>query len=213
MVLEGQPRKNQARNRLITSLGVGKQSVERIGRPSDDFRETLARADIERICESHGVAAPSVIVPERRGNEMVAYHLDDTYFLSFGLSDCTQRKVEVLRVLGQVEAMPVPKVIAWSEQDPDLKFPYMLLERLRGARLDTMWRESSPDDQTQLLRTMGWSMGRYHTTNLEEVQTAARAVGVEQWVIDDEEPRAQRARKSRDEIRNSLEHLFDRLKR
>jgi len=68
--------------------------VERIGRPGDDFRERLSRADIERICISHGIVRPVKITPEERGNETVAYHLDDKYFLSFGVSDATQRKTE-----------------------------------------------------------------------------------------------------------------------
>ncbi len=87
--------------------------MERIGRPEDDFRERLSRAGIERICKSHGIETPSQIISEQRGNEMVAYHLNDKYFLSFGLSDCTQRKVEVLGILEHVEAMPTPKVIGW----------------------------------------------------------------------------------------------------
>ena len=58
---------------------------------------------------------------------MVAYHLDDRYFLSFGLSDCTQRKVEGAEVLEHLDAIPSPKVIAWSEHDPDLQVPYMVV--------------------------------------------------------------------------------------
>ena len=187
--------------------------MEPIGRPNDDFRERLSRADVGRICLSHGIEAPRKITPEPRGNEMVAYHLDDAYFLSFGVSDATQRKVEVLRVFEHLEAIPTPKVMGWSEQDPELHVPYMILERCPGSRLDLLWEQCGPEDRLELLGALGSAMGRYHTTTLEDAVAAARTAGVEQWVVDDGEPRSCRARESRREAQRSLEHLSERLKR
>lgn len=187
--------------------------MERIGRPEDDFRERLARSDIERVCASHGIGKPAKIVPEQRGNEMVAYHLDDTYFLSFGMTDCTQRKVEVLKVFEHLEAMPTPKVIAWSPQDPVLHVPYMILERCPGVRLDVAWEQCGPEERLQLLGTLGTAMGRYHTITLEDAKAAARTAGFEQWVISDTEPDLHRANESRRKALNSLRDLSERLGR
>ncbi len=89
----------------------------------------------------------------------------------------------------------------------------MILERCPGSRLDTLWEECPPDEQLNLLGTMGSSLGRYHTTTLEDVKTAARAAGVEQWVMDDEIPRARKAKEFRHEMQSSLEHLCERLNR
>jgi hypothetical protein len=122
-------------------LGLREKIMKRISRPGDDFRERLSRDDVDRICKSHGLPTPSVVVPERRGNETVAYHLDNTYFLSFGLSDPTQRKVEVLHILEHLQSMPTPRVIAWSESDPKLRVPYMIVEDCPGRRLDLLWSE------------------------------------------------------------------------
>jgi hypothetical protein len=187
--------------------------VERIGRHNDDFREKLSRADIVRVCESHGIRPPGKIVPERRGNEVVAYHLDDTVFLSFGISDCTQRKVEVLNILQHVETIPTPRVLGWSEQDPHLQVPYMIVERCPGSRLDTLWKQCSPDEQLQLLGALGRDMGWYHTTTLQDVQAAARTAGIDQWVSDEEDARVRRSRAFRQEAQGALETLCERLNR
>lgn len=185
--------------------------MERINRPSDDFREKLVRADIDRICREHGIEIPSEIIPEQRGNEMVAYHLDDTYFLSFGLSDCTQRKVEVLSIFQHLDDMPTPRVIAWSEKDQDLQVPYMILEKCPGLRLDVLWEECEPAERVQLLADLGSAMGQYHTITLDDAKAAARTVGFEQRVVDNTGPSPRRANGSRQRARNSLRDLSERL--
>jgi|TARA_Y100000310_G_scaffold344658_1_gene458613 hypothetical protein len=187
--------------------------MERIGRPGDDFRERLSRADIERICNSHGIRNPAKIIPEPRGNETVAYHLDDTYFLSFGVNDPTQRKVEVLRILEHIDSMPTPKVLDWSPQDPDLHVPYMIVERCPGVRLDVLWGKCKQQDRVRLLRSLGSAMGRYHTTTLVDAKAAARTVGLDQWVVDDSKPTSLSTVESHRKQQDSLRHLSDRLKR
>lgn len=185
--------------------------MERIGRPEDDFRERLAPADIERICKSHGIEISSKIVPEQRGNEMVAYHLNDTYFLSFGLSDCTQRKVEVLKIFEHLDAMPTPKTIAWCERDPVLHVPYMILERCTGSRLDELWGQCNPEERVRLLDALGSAMGRYHTITLEDAKAAARTAGFEQRVVTDDEPQSCKAKKFRQKAQSTLRDLSERL--
>ena len=187
--------------------------MKRIGRPEDDFREKLSQADIERICKSHGIEMHRKIIAERRGNETVAYHLDDTYFLSFGVSDPTRRKVEVLRIFEHLEAMPTPKVIGWSEEDPGLGVPYMILERCPGMRLDSLWHQCGPEERPKLLEALGSGMGRYHTIRLEDAEAAARRAGLEQWVVNHGELRYRRASESRLEAQRALGHLARRLQR
>jgi hypothetical protein len=194
-------------------LGLRGKIVERINRPGDDFRERLSRDDVERICQSHGLPAPSLVVPERRGNETVAYHLDHAYFLSFGLCDPTQRKVEVLRIFEHLESMPTPRVIAWSERDSKLGVPYMIVEDCPGQRLDVLWGECQPVEREELLEVLGSSMGRYHTTTIDQATAAAATAGFSQWVIDDTEPRYRRGRERRIEACRALERLPERLAR
>lgn len=187
--------------------------MEPIGRPGDDFRKGLMRADIERILKSHGLPSAVRIVPEPRGNEMVAYHLDDTYFLSFGVNDDTQRKVEVLRLFEHLDDMPTPKVIAWSEQDPELNVPYMILERCSGLRLDVLWEKCGNDDQLQLLEDLGKSTGRYHTVTLTAAKRAADLAGTDRLVINGIKYRSELAEESRRAAIDSLAHLSCRLSR
>lgn len=187
--------------------------MERISRPGDDFRERLSRDDVERICESHGLPTPSLVVPERRGNETVAYHLDHTYLLSFGLSDPTQRKVEVLRIFEHLESMPTPSVIAWSESDPKLRVRYMIVEDCPGRRLDLLWGECQPVERQELLEVLGSSMGRYHTTTIDQVTAAAATAGFSQWVVDDTELRYCRGKERRTKACRALECLPERLAR
>jgi hypothetical protein len=148
-----------------------------------------------------------------RGNETVAYHLDGIYFLAFGISDDTRRKVEVMSVFEHIPAMPTPKVIAWSERDPELHVPYMVLERCPGWRLDEVWDQCGNEDRRQLLEALGAGMGLYHTTTLEDAKTAGRLAGFEKWVLDDAEPRRQRSRAARREGEHSLGFLEAQLSR
>jgi hypothetical protein len=156
---------------------------------------------------------PDKVVAEVRGNENVAYHLDGVYFLAFGISDDTRRKVEVMRVFEHIPAMPTPKVIAWSEGDSRLHVPYMVLERCPGRRLDEVWYLCGNEDRLRLLEAVGAGMGLYHTTTLEDAKTAGRLVGLERWVLDDAEPQRQRAILARCEAERSLEFLEARLSR
>lgn len=187
--------------------------MERIGRPGDDFREALTRDDIERICRRYGLPKPREIVPEPRGNENVAYHIDGEYFLALSISDDTRRKVEVLRLLEQIESMPTPKVIGWSERDPALQVPYMILERCPGLRLDELWEQCGHGERLELLKSLGSGMGRYHSTALADAEAAGRMTGLERWVVDGVEPRRQRARSARREAKGSLKSLPERLNR
>jgi aminoglycoside phosphotransferase (APT) family kinase protein len=187
--------------------------MERYGRPEDDFRQKLTRADIERICRSHGIDAPREIIAEPRGNEMVAYHLDGTYFLSFGLSDCTKRKVEVLSIFQHLDRMPTPRVIAWSERDADLGVPYMILERIPGSRVDVLWDECSFQGRLQLLDALGRGMGRYHTITPANAAEAARAAGHTRWFIDQTEQRSTGVDTAREKAKACLQDLDARLGR
>lgn len=186
--------------------------MEPIGRPGDDFRKRLLRSDIERILMSHGIPLSGNIISEPRGNEMVAYHLDG-YFLSFGLNDDTQRKVEVLRLFEHLDAIPTPKVIAWSEKDPKLNVPYMILERCPGLRLDVLWEACGSGERLQLLEDLGKSMGRYHTITLDDAEKAAALTGTERWVIDSSRSRFRRAEQDRVAAKHALERLSERLGR
>jgi hypothetical protein len=186
--------------------------MERIGRPGDDFRELLTRSDIDRICMRHDLPKPEKVVAEARGNENVAYHLDGSYFLAFGISEDTRRKVEVLRVFEYIPAMPTPKVMAWSERDPDLKVSYMILERCPGWRLDEVWDQCGHEDRQRLLDVIGGGMGKYHTTTLEQAKTAGHLAGCDEWVVDDTEARQQRYKTTRREVEKSLEFLDVRLR-
>lgn len=187
--------------------------MDRINRPGDDFRESLTRDDIERVCTRHGLSKPKDVVPEHRGNENVAYHIDGAYFLAFGISDDTRRKVEVLKIFEHLPAMPTPKVIGWSERDPELHVPYMILERCAGSRLDEVWELCGDEERLRLLECVGLSMGRYHTTTLEDAQAAGRLAGFERWVVDNLGPRRQRAGSTRLEAEQSLKSLAARLSR
>jgi hypothetical protein len=187
--------------------------MKRIGRPGDDFRERLTRADIERICRSHGTQSPSEIVPELRGNEMVAYHLDRAYFLSFGVSDCTKRKVEVLSIFQHLDRMPTPRVIAWSERDPLLGVPYMILERCPGTRVDELWEECSFQGRLQLLEALGIGMGRYHTITPASAEEAARTAGYRRWFFDQTKQRSTGADIAREKATACLHDLEARLDR
>ncbi|MHC5034029.1 MAG: phosphotransferase family protein, partial [Planctomycetota bacterium] len=187
--------------------------MEPIGRPGDGFRETLTRGDIERICSRHGLPPPRGIIPEPRGNENVAYHLDGSYFLAFSIGDDTRRKVEVLRLFEQVDMMPTPKVIGWSEEDATLQVPYMILERCPGERLDVVWEQCSPADRLSLLESLGSAMGRYHATTLADAEAAGRKTGMGRWVVDAADARRQSAREARCRAMEGLESLGERLDR
>ena len=156
---------------------------------------------------------PREIVPEPRGNENVAYHIDGDNFLALSISDDTRRKVEVLRLLEQIESMPTPKVIGWSKRDAALQVPYVILERCPGSRLDELWEQCGHGERLALLKSLGSGMGRYHCTALADAEAAGRIKGLERWVVDDVEPRRQRARSARREAKSSLKSLPERLNR
>ena len=187
--------------------------MERIGRPGDDFREKLSRSDIERICERHGLAEPREITPEERGNEKVIYYLDDHLLLAFCLSDDIRTNVEALAVLEQIEAMPTPRVIAWLEDDPDLRVPYMIVEKCPGTRLDLLWEESGHAERLQLLAALGNDMGYYHTTSLSDVKKVAEKLSLSQRVADGVEVRRQMSEMRVQKITDSLGQLAARLSR
>ena len=77
----------------------GYKSMERIGRSGDEIRERLTERDLARICQSHGLAPPTEIIPEYRGNECVCYHIDDALFIACVVDEDIQQKVEVLLLL------------------------------------------------------------------------------------------------------------------
>lgn len=187
--------------------------MERIGRPGDELRERLTRGDIERICSRHGLPSPREIVPEPRGNENVAYHLDTSWFLAFSISDDTRRKVEVLKLFEHIESMPTPSVIGWSERDELLHVPYMILGRCPGERIDVLWDECGHAEREVLLESLGSAMGRYHATTLDDAEAAGRRSGMARWVIHDVDARRQRDSEARRKARGSLESLGERLNR
>lgn len=187
--------------------------MKRINRPGDDFREKLLEQDIQRICEHHSLPAPREIVPEDRGNENVAYHLDGRLFLAFSISDDIRRKVDVLRVFAEIDAMPTPRVVAWLEHDAKLGVPYMLLERCPGVRLDLLWESSGHQERKDLLEALGKDMAHYHTVSLPDAQAAGDRVSLGKWVVDAVELRRRKAHEDISDAIESLERLPARLRR
>lgn len=139
--------------------------MERIGRSEDDFREKLTEDDIGRICEGHGLPRPTEITPEHRGNESVCYHLDSGLFIAFVIGEDIRWKVEGLKLLETIDEIPTPRVMGWSENDPGLQAPYMIVERCPGYRLDALWERTTADQHVDMLEALGAGAGRYHTVN------------------------------------------------
>jgi len=181
----------------------------RIGRPEDDFREKLTEDDIGRICKAHGLPRPTGLIPEYRGNETVCYHLDAKFFLAFVISEDVRRKVEGLSLLAGIKEIPTPGVIAWSENDPELHVPYMIVERCPGHRLDALWKNTTAEQHVDILEAFGAGTGRYHTVSGTVLRERARKLGLVQRVRHIEEPQ------SRDDSSpvHSLPTLAARLRR
>jgi len=162
--------------------------VERIGRPEDDFRENLTEGDIARICEAHGLPRPTELVPEYRGNENVCYHLDSKLFIAFVICEDIHWKVESLTLLDAINEMPTPHVIAWSENDPELHVPYMIVERCPGHRLDVLWKNTTGEQHASILEALGTGTGRYHSVSAHALTEHAHRLGLGHRVRHIEEP-------------------------
>ncbi|UCH51022.1 MAG: phosphotransferase [Chloroflexota bacterium] len=187
--------------------------MEGIGRPGDDFRQQLSRSDIEQICKRHDLVEPREITPEERGNEKVIYYLDDHLLLAFCLSDDIRANTEALTVLEEVEAMPTPQVIAWLEDDPHLRVPYMIVEKCPGTRLDLLWEKLGHEQRLQLLEALGNDMGYYHTVSLSDVKKVADKLSLSHRVDDAVETSLQMGKMRLQRITENLEHLTVRLGR
>lgn len=183
--------------------------MERIGRPEDDFREKLTEGDIRRICEVHGLPPPTEIIPEYRGNENVCYHLDGKLFIAFVISEDIHWKVDSLTLLDAINEIPTPHVIAWSENDPELHVPYMIVERCPGHRLDALWRHTTAEQHIDILEAFGADTGRYHTVSSTVLRERAHKLGLAHRVRHIEQP------ESRDDSSpvDSLPTLAVRLRR
>jgi len=162
--------------------------VERIGRPEDDFREKLTEGDVARICEAHGLSRPTRLIPEYRGNETVCYHLDDRLFIAFVICEDIHWKVEILTLLDAIDEMPMPRVIAWSDNDPELCVPYMIVERCPGHRLDALWKNTTTEQHVAILEAFGSDTGRYHTVSDTVLIERAHQLGLEHRIRHIAEP-------------------------
>jgi aminoglycoside phosphotransferase (APT) family kinase protein len=160
--------------------------MEPIGSPSDWFRELLTHKHIERICIRHDLPKPQKVVAEERGNEKVIYHLDDHLLLAFSLSDDIHANVGTLTILEHIEAMPTPRVIAWTEEDPELQVPYMIVERCPGIRLDILWKVTGFHQRVKFLEALGAAMGRYHTVGSADVTEVANQLSLSDLVSEED---------------------------
>ena len=158
--------------------------MERINRPEDDFRETLTLDQINEICTANGLPAPAKIEPERRGNEKVIYHLDDTYSLQFM---ATQEDVDDLLLLGHFDEYPSPAVLAWCENDASVETSVLITEKCTGDRLDVLWNRTGDAERLQLLEDFGSAMARYHAIDPQRVVSTAEAQGLSHRVTDTRE--------------------------
>lgn len=147
--------------------------MEHIVVPDDELQEETVRKPIEQICIQHGLPKPQKIRLEERGNEKTIYHLDDRLLLAFSSYNDICSCAETLTILEHIEEMPTPRVLAWSEEDPEFHAPYMLMERCPGIRLDTLWKTTEPQQRIQFLEAVGTAMGQYHTVNAAEVMKVA----------------------------------------
>ena len=146
--------------------------MERVNMPNDDFREKLTATDIERVCGAHNLPTPKTIVSERRGNDKVAYHLDDRYFLAFVLGGDMREEIDKIAILSHVGRMPIPRMLAWSEREPFLGVPYYIQEDCPGSRLDLLWEKIDAEERVPLLEGLGYGMGYYHTVTVPELVQA-----------------------------------------
>ena len=140
--------------------------------PNDDFREKLAPADVERVCGAHNLPIPKTIVSERRGNDKVAYHLDERYFLAFVLGGDMREEIDKIAILSHVGRMPIPRMVAWSEREPVLGVPYYIQEECPGTRLDLLWQKTDAEERVRLLEGLGYGMGYYHTVTAPDLVQA-----------------------------------------
>ena len=146
--------------------------MERVNMPNDDFREKLTVADIERVCGAHDLPIPQAIVSERRGNDKVAYHLDDRYFLAFVLGGDMRQEIDKIAILSNVGRMPIPRMLAWSEREPILGVPYYIQEDAPGTRLDRLWEQLDTEERVRMLEGLGHGMAYYHTVTAAELVQA-----------------------------------------
>jgi len=152
--------------------------MERLRLPNDEFRARLTRADIERICAAHNLSPPVEILPERGGNNKVAYHLDGRHFLAFVLGGDMRAELERIAILTRLGWMPLPRIVAWAEQDPVLAAPYYIQEECPGVRLDRLWEQSGPAERVGLLEGLGAGMACYHTIGVQELRRARNELGL-----------------------------------
>ncbi len=81
-----------------------------------------------------------------------------------------RKEIFVLEKFREVDA-PVPQILAFKKNNGKEEHDYMIISKLSGTRLDTIWDSISQEEKIQISEEIGKLMKKLHTIKLEKFGT------------------------------------------
>jgi aminoglycoside phosphotransferase (APT) family kinase protein len=136
----------------------------------------------ERICNRHQMTMRNESTLARGSN--VAVVMDDAVVKIFARHNPVwfAREAEALEVVQDIEGVKTPRLLAQGEiEDGEVRYNYMVMERLPGEPFLTQWKSMASDDRESILRQVAQMARAIHSVSINGLKSFGQSPQQE-WV-------------------------------